>query len=631
MAFPQTPVVSKQYPDSLLQVVKNSPSDSLKARACFKLTLYWRDRDRLKSKIYLDQSFKYSARHPYLKAIYYHYLAAYYYPTNSSKSEANYLIADRELARFKTRESYFIRAKGWGNYANLQGHKGNDLLMADILLRKSIPLIKKSGEDEFLAKYYNDLGLIFSDQQQYDKSEKYFLLAISIYKKLRLWDITHLCDAYLNASKNYLLTNKTDLAKQALDKAKKILPKCPDSLTYADYYLVEGQYFRDKKKLNESLESINKGLTIAKQIKDPYEEELLNAQKYKTLMVQGEYRKAAVIVNSILKNPEVKFSPDSLTYYKDLSAIYYQLGESKSAYNLLKKYTVLNDSLNKLDILRKINQLEIKFKTAENQKKIAELNTANQEANLSAKNSRLLNWLLGVISLLILSMFIFGINYYYNQKKISTQQDEIRISNAMIQGQEIERYRVARDLHDGLGNILAVVKFNLWQFAKEKPDTELDEVIGQLDHSVNELRRISHGMMPEMLFNISLEAALKDLCESLTSDELDIDCQFINIESTIPQQTQVSIYRIIQELLTNVVKHAEAKNVFLQCTQNKNIFFITLEDDGKGFNIDQQNAKAGMGLNNIKSRVAYLNGKIEIGPRINQPGTSINIELNVKA
>ncbi len=629
--FGQLQVSDKRYPDSLLQLTKNTPSDSVRARAFFRLSSYWSDIDTAKAKKYLIEGAKYESKYPYLKAIYYFNLAGYYYLRNTKKSEANYMKAEKEFSKFNSKEAFLFRAKSWSNYANLQQKKDNELLMIDILVNKSIPLAKQAANNDYLGKYHYDLGLIFFNKLQYDKAEKYFLLAISIFEQAKTRETSLLVKTYLSLGKTYLRINKSIKAKKILSKAQRLLRTDANPEHEAEYYLVEGSYYQNVKEYNNALKSINYGLKIAMQLMDPYPQEKLNFQKYKILMEKGDYKKAIHIIENILKKPAINFSVNMLSYYQDLSFLYDKLGNQKVAYDWLKKYTVLNDSLNKQDVLRKINQLEIKFKTAENQKKIAELNTANKEANLSAKNSRLLNWLFGTTILFILSILFFGIYYYRNQKKRAEQTEAIRLSKAMITGQETERYRIARELHDGLGNILAVVKFNLGDLDIENQTEELAHVIQQLDHSISELRRIAHDMMPEMLISIGLEAALKDLCESLTSQKLTVDYHFIKIENAIPQQTQLAIYRIVQELLTNVVKHAEAKNVLLQCTQNKNIFFITLDDDGKGFNPNLQKEQTGIGLGNIKSRVAYLNGKIEIGPRINQSGTSINIELNVNA
>ena len=132
--------------------------------------------------------------------------------------------------------------------------------------------------------------------------------------------------------------------------------------------------------------------------------------------------------------------------------------------------------------------------------------------------------------------------------------------------------------------------------------------------------------MPASLLQLGLELALKDLCESFISDNLNIDFQFLGLTNNIPMDKQVAIYRIVQELLNNVAKHAKAKNVLLQCSQYDDNFMITIEDDGVGFDPESLNEKNGKGMTNIKAKVAYLDGKFEIMSSDGE-GTSINIEL----
>lgn len=127
-----------------------------------------------------------------------------------------------------------------------------------------------------------------------------------------------------------------------------------------------------------------------------------------------------------------------------------------------------------------------------------------------------------------------------------------------------------------------------------------------------------------------LEVALKDLSEFYMRDGLHIDFQSFNIEKTIALGVQLHIYRIAQELISNAIKHADATHIMLQCSQNAETFFITLEDDGTGFDTSILDNKKGMGLDNLKNRVAFLKGRFEIQSAINE-GTTINIELNTNA
>eukprot|EP01012_Entosiphon_sulcatum_P065295 TRINITY_DN9420_c0_g2_i1.p1 TRINITY_DN9420_c0_g2~~TRINITY_DN9420_c0_g2_i1.p1 ORF type:complete len:652 (+),score=43.97 TRINITY_DN9420_c0_g2_i1:68-2023(+) len=628
------PLNNQRHVDSLNAILNGKQPDSLKAVVDFSLARFWaKEGDLKKVNFYLSQGKKLINRSRYLEGLYLYARGMIYFNTNDNLSSKKYLIrADSAFASGKTKNSYNARAKLWYNYALLLERENNYTGALNITLTKMVPMAKLAGNQIPVGSAYQFIANMLDKLGQSEKAAEYFQKSIITLENTPV-DSTVLVQLYITSARNSMNLNRLADAKLSLDKAKLVFANNKKSTLYIYYCEFQSYYYLRLKEYSKSLFILNEGIGIAEKLNLNREKKDLLCQKYNILNDQGKHEEAKNIISQVIKIDDkgLVFLEDRVLHYKQAYETYDALKNLPEAFKWLKKYTSLRDSANNAKLKEELNILEIKFKTAENQKKIAELNTANQKANLSAKNSHLLNWLLGVVSLLILSVFIFGFYYYRNQKKIATQREEIRLSNAMLQGQETERHRVARDLHDGLGNVLAVVKFNLWQFAKEKPAAELDEIINQVDHSVSELRRISHNMMPEMLLNIGLEAALKDLCESLNSDELEIDCQLIHIKNNIPQQTQVSIYRIIQELLTNVVKHAEAKNAFLQCTQHKNAFFITLEDDGKGFNNPEQRDKTGIGLSNIKSRIAYLNGKMEIGKRINQFGTSINIELNVKA
>lgn len=619
----------KDYKDSLSYILTQQIADSTKARVSFLLSDEWSYTDTVKAKQFLEHGRKFAGGNKYLKALYHFYSGQLFFDIDMPKAKRSFLKADSLLLPFVNAEAYYFRARAWHNYGALcQIEDNNYKAMLSALTDKAIPLAIKSGNKEYLAQNYADIGLIFSNNLQYDKAKTYYDKALALLSQTKEAGPNKVY-IYIDAIRNLLFMNKLKEAKKLIDKVSPMI--VPGLESEVGLFEMEGLYFIESKQYQNAINSLRKALAAANKLEKPNLSEKILFQKYRAYTGMGRYDKAKEILLALIKHPILKSSNNRLLQYYELAGTYARLGDMKSAYKWQKEYSSLLDSTGKSQLNKEINDLELKYKTVEKEKEITVLKAKNEQARLSTKNSQLLNWLLGAVSLFLLALSILISFFYRNYKRLSAQKVQIGITKAMIQVQEEERTRVARDLHDGLGGMLTTVKLNLEDYTHENKNagnTELHNIISQLNGSVTELRRIAHNMMPEMLLKLGLEASLKDLCKLLTAKSLHADFQCLGIQNTIRVEEQITIYRIIQELLTNIVKHADAENVLLQCAQHGAVFFITIEDDGKGFDADVLTQMDGIGLNNIKNRVAYLHGNIEVLSR-EQQGTSINIELNV--
>ena len=204
-----------------------------------------------------------------------------------------------------------------------------------------------------------------------------------------------------------------------------------------------------------------------------------------------------------------------------------------------------------------------------------------------------------------------------------------------MKGEEKERTRLAKDLHDGLGGMLSGIKHSLNAMKGNlvmTPENHqaFERSMDMLDSSIREMRRVAHNMMPEALVKFGLDTALKDFCNDINqSGTLHINYQSIGLENIeVEQTTSITIYRILQELVNNTMKHAAAKSAIVQVSKTDNAISITVEDDGKGFNTLVLEGTKGIGWSNIQSRVEYLKGKLDVQSATGK-GTSVHIELNV--
>lgn len=281
-----------------------------------------------------------------------------------------------------------------------------------------------------------------------------------------------------------------------------------------------------------------------------------------------------------------------------------------------------------------IQELETRYQASEKEKRIVTLENEKREAALTSRNQFLLNLVLGVGAALFLMGMVF-LSYLLkaNKKKsknrlAEAQRDQaLKVSQALLEGEDRERVRIARDLHDGIGGTLSGIKMKLSDPSRDKR-LIVQEAELQLGVAIDELRRTARGMVPESLLKNGLEIAVQDLCAHLANTGVKIEFQSSGGSRGLLMHKAIHIYRIVQELLTNAIKHGSSKNILVQFIRENETFLITVDDDGRGFDVGKQITATGIGLQNIRNRVSFLKGKLSIESAPGM-GTSINIELNI--
>lgn len=243
-----------------------------------------------------------------------------------------------------------------------------------------------------------------------------------------------------------------------------------------------------------------------------------------------------------------------------------------------------------------------------------------------------------VVFLIVMTIFIYRMyrqRQRLQQQRINELETEKKLAatEAVLKGEEQERTRLAKDLHDGLGGMLSGIKHSMQTMKGNlimTPDNAqaFERSIDMLDSSIKEMRRVAHNMMPEALVRFGLDTALRDFCSEIDqTNVIQVDYQSIGMERqpVLDQSMSIAIYRIVQELVNNIIKHAQARQAIVQLTHDKNSISLTVEDDGKGFDSRTLEQAGGIGWQNIKSRVAFLKGIIHL--QSEGKGTSVLIEF----
>ncbi len=322
----------------------------------------------------------------------------------------------------------------------------------------------------------------------------------------------------------------------------------------------------------------------------------------------------------------------------DLMKAYEVNKQFTSGLKLSNEYITIKDSIFSNEKDKNLTEAIQKYETVKKDKEIA-----TQQVQLKEKETEILKkknqFRFAIYATTLLATISFGLWLFYRQrqklknKEIETlkTRKELDKLEAIIDGEEKERKRIAQDLHDGINGDLSVIKYKFSSInqdkfvAKEKK--EFNQAIAMLDNSIEQVRHISHNLVPPTLQNFNLVEAIKQYCKKIdSSNPLLINFQNYGKLNALNKETETAIYRIVQETINNIIKHSKATEALVQINNHKNSMTITIEDNGIGFN--KENSKAGLGLKNIQSRAEFLKSELEIDS--NKNGTTIQINIDLK-
>jgi signal transduction histidine kinase len=606
-----------------------------------------------------------------------------------AQSQATHDSADYYLKKIFSLSQQINYAKGITEYYRLKAVMYYILDKQDSLsfaISKAFHSARKSGDAKELA-LVNDLrGWIFQNLEQNDSAAYYYIQAVKIADSIKdykfsgeiysnlsvvFWSIGDYNKAAEYATRAYhsgsilndtlLLSNglsnlanaKTslkqyDTALILFNRVKEII-KDPVRYNYVLFRATsnEASIYADRGDNKKAIAAYKKILQWNKLIPAyllSYVYSGLGAAQYE----ENQLNEASL---NIAKAIKLASEGDVKMGLRDSYLLMSQIREKQNQFAIAlefrKKYDSLNDTLMSGSRTKFIHQLEAKYNSAQKNNQITQqqLSISENQRVIQRKNTLNAALISGVLFLLIVGILIYY--NFRNRNKLLLQDQKLKeqriteleqerklvAAQSVLKGQEEERSRLARDLHDGVGGLLSGVKLSMSNmkgnvFLSEENAHSFENVISQLDQSIAELRRVSHNMMPEALIKYGLKEALENYCENINvSGKIKVQLQTYGMENRMEQSSEIIIYRMIQELLNNVIKHADARNVLIQLVREEDHFNLTVEDDGKGFDTKENENKTGAGLANIKARAAYLNGNVDIVSKKGE-GTSVNIEGN---
>jgi two-component system NarL family sensor kinase len=496
--------------------------------------------------------------------------------------------------------------------------------------------IYKSKKDiEGIALVSTNLGILFKAHQDYKNVIKYYQKANSIYRKLNKPRETAFTEANLGSV--YYYTKQYDsciyysLKAQQTFKALNIQQFLP--ITYVNAGIGYAALDQNKKAL-EFLQTSIKLNTAYNNRKELAFAHIHLAKLMFKLKKMDEAkqsaRKAIELAEAIGASKEVMDAKETL------AIISQEQGHFKEAYNLHLASTKIKDSLFQKDKTALISDYQVRYQTEKKEQQIQSLNQQSTIQQLEIKQRNL--WL--GISAFIIVAGAFSIYLIYSRRKIreearlqteiNKQQEET--TKAVLSAEENERGRIALELHDGVGQLLSTALMNMnglanqLQYQSPSEKEKAQNTLELINDSYDEIRSISHQMMPNALIKTGLTSAVRDFVNKIDKDKIKVSLSIVGLNERLDQQVESVLYRVIQETVNNVIKHAQATKLDIQFLKDDDGIAITIEDNGKGFNKDLLNKEAGIGLKNMMSRIAFLKGTIDFDSTIGK-GTLVAIHL----
>ncbi len=459
--------------------------------------------------------------------------------------------------------------------------KYRDLNKSTELMRHGIRILEKVANLGSLSKIYNNYGVLKEIANQLDSANYFYSKSLSI--KMNLRDSVGIPYSLNNISMVYILKHQYDSALYFLNKSTKIRQTQNDDVGLCENYSYYGQIYLALGELDKAIEYFLSGLKLAR---------------------------------------KHHFTSLTKDLYKDLSNVYERKKDYERALKYHQLYKLYADSLVNLETNKAIADLQVKFETSEKEKALIEKTTQLRQQNV-IKISIIISSIIFLLSILI---------FYWNKILLIRRNEKIKVQNALIEGEQAERNRLALELHDSVANDLNGVIL-LLNGSKEQNnlvnDAGLNRSLEKLNETHQKVRKLSHTLMPRSLTERGLKFAINDLASDFGSGNLHIDLQLLGIDERLKSFVEFNVFCIIQEALNNIIKHSNASNVLIECNRVEDLLFVNIEDNGVGFDVKHISEKRGIGMDNITNRVKLINGTLAINSMVGK-GTIIEIQIPLK-
>lgn len=517
------------------------------------------------------------------------------------------VLKNTSLDRFQKIEIY-------NNLGNIQADKG-DNLKALQYYHKALYLSRISKSQKEEGKILKNIGALYLSWKKFDEALSYYKKAKSIGQSTQ--DLKLIADSYNNLGTVYEQKNQLQQAEEVYLKAMDFYNKEKLFVDVAMVYSNLAIVYKNQGNIELSIESNVKALNFAKKSNDLWIVSAISNNLGNAYTQKGDFQLAEEYIKQAIKlSTEISALEITIMAYESMADLYAKKGDFKNAYLYQRKMNILNNEFINSNQTQQFSELEVKFKTKE--KELENQRLLYEKKQIERQN--IFNIAIFIFIFLLVLVLVISFLRIKRQKLLNKKQQEL--NHAVLESETKERFRIARDLHDSVGQMLSVIKMHL---SNMKDNDSIGELV---DKTISEVRTISHNLIPEAL-NFGLKRALEELIEKSQLQEkvlINLDFKIQKSDLNLAQEKELMLFRIIQELLGNTLKHAQATEIELQLYVSNTNVIVSFTENGIGFDTKKIAQSAGLGWKNTFARLSLIGGEIEISSQENK-GSNIKITL----
>ena len=542
---------------------------------------------------------------------------------------------------------------------------------AELVLDEAISSSHEIGDTSNIGYCYMTLGNIQYDQTNYDEALKFYLKSLETYRSIEnfagmssvlIWigiiyqfakqDYEAAIDTYMDAlhysdlgnstlNKSYIYSNlatiyynefEYDSALSYYKKSHLIKKQFDDQRGIGNDFNNIGNVWFELKKYDSSLLNYEKSLKIRREMNDQtgVASALINMGKvYADLELNNEAKQKLVEGYNTAKEVGYKEAWQQASLL--LSMLFEKQGQYQNALAYHKEYKSISDSIFNIESDRSMAELQTQYETEKKEQQIALQNAELAEKEAQIQTNRILLLASVVLIIFIVSLALLQRSRIRKKQQIRLQETKLQARqaeiNAAISSQEKERSRYARDLHDGFGQMISILNMNLKNLKEGAKPSDRQKVFEEsskvIEDMYGELKNICFDLMPQTLIKHGLESALREFSDRINvSGKVFVELNVFGVEERLDEVQEISLYRISQEWINNILKYSDATKITLQLTKDEGEITLLIEDNGSGFDEEQLISGKGNGWRNLNTRTNLIDGNLEIET---EPGKKGNV------